>query len=88
MPGNTVHTYCTGNTFPNIYGGQNPAMFGYISHIKYMTPLMNQRWPWMKGMWALSDHKFTYGHFKTLREAKQYAKELWPSCEFKTPKQF
>ena len=31
MPGNLVHTYITGNSFPNIYGGQSEAMYGTIT---------------------------------------------------------
>jgi len=79
-----THTYITGNKFQNIYGGSTPCYYGYITHITELTPLMKQRWPWMKGLWQLYDGKFTHGNFDTLREAKNYAKELWPTCEFKT----
>lgn len=88
MPSNVVHTYITGNSFPNIYRGHTECFYGDITHIKHMTPLMKQRWPWIKGMWAVGDHKGTHGHYPTLREAKDYAREQWPGCGFKTPKQF
>jgi len=88
MNSNTVHTYITGNSFANIFGGRSESMYGDITHIKYMTPLMKHRWPWMKGMWAVGDHKMTYGHFRTLKEAKAFAQNQWPGCGFKTPKQF
>lgn len=88
MTANLVHTYVTGNYFPNIYGGETACMYGSITHIKHLTPLMKQRWPWMQNQWSLSDHKFTYGYFKTLQEAKRRAEELWPNCGFKTPEQF
>lgn len=84
MPGNLVHTYITGNSFPNIYGGQSEAMCGTITKIEHLTSLMKQRWPWMKGMWSVGDHRTTYGHFRTLKEAKAYAGEQWPGCGFLT----
>ena len=84
----TVHTYVTGNSFPNIYGGDTDSFYGYIIHVTELTPLQQQRWPWQKNKWHLSDHKVTYGYFDTLKEAKQEALELWPGCGFKTPKQF
>ena len=80
----TVHTYITGNSFNNIFGGSTDSYFGYITHITELTPLMKQRWPWLKGTWSLSDHKSNYGYFNTLKEARLRAKELWPQCGFRT----
>ncbi len=88
MPYNLVHTYITGDHFDNIFGGQSPSMFGQITHVKHMTPMMEQRWPWMRNMWEVSDNRHSLGHFKTLKEAKEFAKSKWPSCGFKTPKEF
>jgi hypothetical protein len=84
----SVHTYVTGNKFHNIFGGMSDSLYGYITHITELTPMMRQRWPWLKNKWSLADHKFTHGHFDTLREAKAYAREVWPDCGFKTPAQF
>lgn len=83
-----VHTYVWGNKFPNIYNGHTDCMYGQISHLKELTPLMKQRWPWLKNMWMLSDARACYGYFDTLKEAKAAAEELWPGCCFKTPAQF
>ena len=88
MRGNLVHCYITGFKFNNIYGKTSDDYTRSITHIKYMTPLMKQRWPWMQGMWDLSDHARNYGYFNTLKEAKTEAQRLWPNCGFKTPAQF
>ena len=88
MKSNSVHTYVTGNSFPSIYGRKTHSMFGHITHIEYMTPFMQQRWPWMKGMWAVGDHKTVYAHFDTLEQARQYARKLWPECGFKTTAEY
>lgn len=84
-----VHTYVMGNSFPTIYGDQAEGMFGHITHLTTLTPLQQQRWPWMKNKWVVDDcYGHVYGWFDTLKEAKRCAKEEWPSCYFKTPKQF
>ena len=88
MNSNLVHSYITGSSFKNIYGGSSPDLSGSITHIQYLTPLAQQRWPWIKNQWHLSDHCGSIGYFQTLREAKQHAQKLWPECGFKTPTQF
>ena len=85
---NLVHTYVTGNSFPNIFGGHTPSMYGSITHITHMTPLMQQRWPWLKDQWSLDNARGYTEYFSTLKEAKARAAEWWPGCGFKTPAQF
>jgi hypothetical protein len=85
MPGNLVHTYITGNSFPNIYGGQTEAMYGDITKIEHLSPLMKQRWPWMKGMWVVGTARNNIQeYFRTLKEATEYASGQWPGCGFLT----
>jgi len=88
MKSNLVHSYICGDSFNNIFGGQTDSFFGSIVHIKYMSPLMTQKWPYIKNTWNLSSAQGTIGHFKTLKEAKKIALEKWPTCYFKTPAQF
>lgn len=88
MKSNLVHSYITGFKFDNIFGGQSDDYSRAIIHMKYLSPTMAQKWPWMKNKWQVSDHARTYGYFKTLKEAKAKAQELWPGCGFKTPEQF
>ena len=83
----SVYCYITGFKFRNIYGGMSEDHSGYITHITHMTPMMQQRWPWLRNMWSLNDHRVNYGYFKTLREAKAEAQKRWPGCGFKTPAQ-
>jgi hypothetical protein len=87
MPSNLVHTYVLGS-FPNIYGGASETAVGYISHIVHMTPLMEERWPWMKDKWLLDDGRYYKVYYDTLREAVAAAKVKWPGHELKTRKQF
>lgn len=79
---NLVHTYVTGNTFPNIMGGHTQCMYGSITRIDHLTPLMKQRWPYLKGMWHLDDSKGYGEYYDTLREAKARAQQWWPGCKF------
>ena len=88
MKGNLVHSYITGFKFDNIFGCQSDDYSRAITHMKYLTPLMAQRWPWMKNKWHVSDHRNCFGYYDTLKEAKAKAQQLWPGCGFKTPKQF
>jgi hypothetical protein len=85
---NLVHTYVEGNSFPSIFGGHTPSQFGSITHIEYMSPMMEYKWPWMDGMWHLSNGSATVSEwYKTLREAREAATKRWPNCTFKTRKQ-
>lgn len=88
MKTNLVHSYITNRTFANIFGRYSDDYSASITHIKYLTPLMKQRWPWMRNMWMLDDGRNRHEWYKTLREAKSRAQELWPGCGFKTPAQF
>jgi hypothetical protein len=83
-----VHSYITGRTFANICGGYSDDYSASITHIKYLTSLAEQRWPWLKNKWSLSDGANRNEYYNTLRAAKQRAQELWPGCGFKTPAQF
>lgn len=88
MKSNLVHTYITGMKFKNIYDGESDDYSRSITHIQYMSPMMTQRWPWIKDKWLLSDGKFDYGYFDTLEEAQKEALSLWPGCGFKTREEF
>jgi hypothetical protein len=88
MKGNLVHSYITGFKFNNIFGGQTDDYSRSITQINYLTPMSKQRWPWMQGMWQVSDHARSYGYFDTLEEAKAEAQRIWPGCGFKTPAEF
>lgn len=88
MKGNLVHSYVCGDRFKSILGGKFSSFFGSITHIKYMSPLMEQKWPYIKNLWQLSSAQGSIGYFKTLKEAKTTALETWPTCYFKTPSQF
>jgi len=85
---NTVHTYVMGAKFDTIFGGKAEALHGTITHIEYMSPLMKQKWPWIKGMWELSNNRGYSEWYKTLKAAKKRAQEMWEGCFFKTPKEF
>jgi hypothetical protein len=73
MKTNKVHCYITGFKFDNIYGEQSDDYSRSITHIKYMSPMMTQKWPWMKNMWFLSDGRGFNSYHKTLQEAKEVA---------------
>lgn len=88
MKSNLVHTYIGGNSFSNIFGGETDCFFGYIVKLDYLDPWMERYHPYLKGKWCLSDHKTTHGHFDTLKQAKEQAREIWPRCWFKTRKEY
>jgi hypothetical protein len=85
---NLVHTYVTGNSFANIYGGDSACMYGYITHMQQLSPIQQQRWPWIKNQWYLDNGRGYGEFFPTLRQAKQQARVWWPECGFKTRTQF
>lgn len=85
---NLVHSYITGFKFDDIFGSQSDDYSRSIAQIKYLTPLEEQRWPWIKNKWHVYDGRNCLGYFDTLKEAKEAAQQLWPGCGFKTPKQF
>jgi hypothetical protein len=88
MKGNLVHSFITGFTFSNIYGGQTEDYSRSIMQIKYLDPVTARKFPMIKNMWKVSDHAHSYGYFATLEEAKAEAQRIWPGCGFKTPEEF
>jgi hypothetical protein len=88
MKGNLVHSYITGFTFNNIYGGQTEDYSRSITQMKYLDPVTARKFPMIKNMWKVSDHAHSYGYFDTLEEAKAEAQRIWPGCGFKTPEEF
>ena len=88
MKTNGVHTYVEGGQFNNIFGGTSDAIYASITHIKYVSPEMQRKWPWLRNMWQLSTPRGYSEYYKTLREARARAQELWPDCYFKRPRDF